>query len=307
MSDSATKASAPKKRSRPSAKQQSGMPHGVRYNWDQMPEIRPLFPEKLAKEGAEKAEEIVLRWSAEKLDRLKPKALKRKISKISSDYWFNLKSSEAFTSVELKRELKPIQKANKRLLDLLDNASGFVLMKQLPKRNLETAAHEQADDVDSLREHLRALDKLCKSASEATGRTGAPEKIHIKEAVRALAELWSDLSGKEFVRSYLTSPGHGSLEEFVSSSPRFVFELLKAIDNDVTHREVRTALKDVLKSSSMKSKKTTKSARISDRQSRALTSDKAQNCRLTRFRRRYAAHYTTSLHRLHSAQCPSWC
>lgn len=77
------------------------------------------------------------------------------------------------------------------------------------------------------------------------GRSGARSRTHLESAIKAINAVHRKHARKEISISLDTAPGVSG-KEFAYPGPKFVYDVLKGIDTEVTISEVSTALRKAL-------------------------------------------------------------
>jgi hypothetical protein len=165
--------------------------------------------------------------------------VKNWFARISDSYWEKKSFADREKAAPSTKELRKIASKAQSLADAVDSAKPVVqgkLTKALQRAELHVPRPEL---LVALVDDLRRLSKIETPAGRGRGR---PQPRHIDYAVKAVARTWPLVFGSKFALSFKTAPGRNG-DEFVSPSAPFVLKLCHALDSDMQHEEIITALK----------------------------------------------------------------
>jgi hypothetical protein len=240
-----TKAKGKKPKRAPRKPKQWPAGAGVRFFEGVGPRMEPIIPEPAAREGAERAVDVLAKLIEEQNISAPPDSLEERLGNISEDYWHNRRWYERITLIDVKNTIKPMQKSNNRLIKLLSERPNYLNFIRLGERSILSPVKKEPSDLEVLREKLKQLSGVWKELSKLRGQASRRKEAHIQNAVDQLATLWSEVTGEEVARSYRPDPedpGPGGRDKFKAVGPRSVQFLMQAIDPEATFAQIRTAL-----------------------------------------------------------------
>jgi hypothetical protein len=218
-----------------------------------VPRIKPIIPQKVALEGADRALQIALGHSASLASALSDDALKQWVMEIANDYWFERAWYERLGPQHTSKEVLKVEKATTAFLKVLETTPGYVKAAISRRMHIQAPSGELLDGLKRTEEALMYLLRACQKVPKVAGRRGTREKRHVEITAQALTELWSDMSGKPFVFNLDTHQEPGRSIAFIYQGPLFVQKMIEAIDPEasepgVIFGEVSNALKKVSES-----------------------------------------------------------
>jgi hypothetical protein len=131
---------------------------------------------------------------------------------------------------------------NENLNRLNDPVRGYVWWTI--RDELRSHAKELDVALPTIREHLARIAKLPEPKPLKRGRY---ERLHINNATARLCRMWASIGGDPIEKNPSVVPKRRPLE-FVHLGPRFVHDILMAIDPTISPEYVRTGLRLAAKS-----------------------------------------------------------
>lgn len=159
--------------------------------------------------------------------------------KVSDEYWLEKDHFDRREAAPFIRELAGISVAALSLANQLDAAKPPVRGKLLNALQSVDAHRPQPELLSSLADTLRRLSKVTEPETRGSGK---PPSLHVDYAVRSLAQMWVDISGTVFLRSFATARVPEG-KEFVSRPALFVQRVARALDPELRLQPVLSALK----------------------------------------------------------------
>jgi hypothetical protein len=114
-------------------------------------------------------------------------------------------------------------------------------MKRAIRRSATT------DGLESIEELVESFKGVCDECLQRRGFAGARAKKHIETCVAELGAIWEKSQSKPIPLSLGKASGVEGKKEFTHAGPKFVHDVMRAIDPEVTISEIETALRKVLR------------------------------------------------------------
>ncbi len=217
------------------------------------PRIEPIVPPKVALEGAHRVFLIAAEHPARKSGALSDGALKQHVTAIVNGYWFERAWYERLGPQHPSKEVQKVEKAAASFLRVLGDAPAYARAAISHRMYFHAASPDSQNELKSTEEAVRKVLDGCRRIPKVAGRRGTREKRHVEITAKALVQLWFEMSGEPFVFNLEPHPLVGRHKAFVYEGPLFVYQMIEAIDPEVSDpggifEEVSNALKKVSES-----------------------------------------------------------
>lgn len=208
-----------------------------------------LIPLTVSEEGASRAIEVLKAFfrasDTEEHLRVSPEEYRKNIESIADEYWNNLSFYERDDPDGIGDELTAIHAAAISLRGMLG------LMPRQRRGWLATAI-SKFDPAEGFR-RLQGLEETLGLLTQglllpAKNPRGARAKTHLNVGVTRVAALWSKLNGRAFPKTFGLAPGKGGEAGFTTEPAQFIYEVMVALDPNITAQDVLHALKKMPKS-----------------------------------------------------------
>lgn len=167
-----------------------------------------------------------------------------------ADEYLARRAHRALPSAEAYRaRAARILKATQVLLDEIrtDKELSLNLSARVRGRLGINLWHNPNTATSSLEKLLMRFVDACNDNAQVSASTAERPRNDIKFLTFALARLWRRLSGKRFPKSLHRTPDPGSasatIKEFKAPGPRFVCEVARVIDPEITFEQIDSALR----------------------------------------------------------------